>query len=82
MNVKRALKATLNALGTRNLSMMFAEDQLLDDMEELSPGKTIGEEGELYDQRLQYVRHGNSYLRMAMDAYHKALKTYEEKRPD
>ncbi len=79
MSHKRVINATVEVIERQYLKMLFVEDDLQKAMVELSPGKTIGEDGEKAALRLSYVTLATEHLESALKAYRVALETYEKK---
>lgn len=78
-NAKRPMKATLEVVERQYLKMLFVLNYLQDDLEELSPGSTIGEKGERALLLLDYVSKGTTALGYAKKYFDMALKLYEKK---
>ena len=79
MRAKRVMKATLEVVERQNLKMLFVLDDLQKELEELSPGKTIGEKGERAALLLDYASKGTMALGDAMQYFSAALEIYEKK---
>lgn len=78
-NAKRPMKATLEVVERQYLKMLFVLNYLQDDLEELSPGSTIGEKGERALLLLDYASKGTKALGYAKKYFDMALKLYEKK---
>jgi len=78
MNGKRCIKSTQEILERQNLKMLFLLEELQDEMEKLSPGKTAGKPGEQVAVRLSYMTLATSYMRKAQQLCELSLKTYEK----
>ena len=79
MSAKRVIKATAEVVERQYLKLLFVLDDLQKELEELSPGKTIGEKGERAQLLLDCVSKGTWALGNAMKYFSMALETYEKK---
>lgn len=79
MSAKRVIKATVEVIERQNLKMLFVVDDLKKALEELSPGKTIGKDGEDVALQVTYVVGATDHLQKALKMYRLALELYNKK---